>query len=415
MVLRLRPLVLSALVLSIFAATVVYVLTTRDSYQPLHRLEQGDLPLFPDDMDIESLIESAKHQAAYLEKQNPTQKIIFGPDMYDNRWLLVSVQDLLAKLQQNPNEKELNRFLHENYLIYQAGGRAKQRGRHMLVTGYYEPIFPGSLTRESPFLTPLYTPPKSLVVIRDSGGKQKIGRYDQNNQFVAYWTRAEIEKSNLLQGEELAFLADPFDAFLLHVQGSGRIQLPDNSIRSVRFAGTNGLGYNSIGKLLVDEKIMTLKEVNIPSIRTYLQGHPEQQQRILHHNPRFIFFSWGDTLSPKGSSGEPLTPGRSIAMDASSLPGGTIGYLVSRRPEVTEDGTISGWTPLNRFVFPQDSGAAIKGTGRVDIFWGNGSYAEVAANHMKEDGMLYFLVKKGYPGVPLTGSKKSKSLPEIGK
>ncbi len=385
--------------LSIFAATAgLYIWLTWDSYKPLHCLKQDEIPLFSDDMDIPSLIESAKHQAAYLEKQNPQQEITFGAEKYTNNWLLVSVRELLTKLQQNPEKKELNQFLHKNYLVYQAGGRTRQRGRHMLVTGYYEPIFSGSLTREPPFLAPIYAPPQSLVTLTAQDGHKMIGRYDRSNTFVNYWTREEIEDNNLLQGDELAFLQDPFDAFLLHVQGSGRIRLPDKSIRSVRFAGSNGLGYNSIGKLLVDEKIMTLEEVSIPAIRAYLQRHPEHRQRILHHNPRFIFFTWGDTLSPKGSSGEILTPGRSIAMDSSALPGGTIGYLVSRRPIVDRDGTITGWTPLNRFVFPQDSGAAIKGTGRVDIFWGNDDYAEIAANHMKEEGQLYFLVKKGYPG-----------------
>jgi len=393
---KLRPSVLLLVLLSIFTITGIYKLITRDIYKPLHRLEQADIPFLTDDIDLESLIESAQHQAAYLEKQDLKRVVIFGSDSYDTQWLLLSVRDLLAKLQQKPDSKELNRFLLENYVVYQAGGRSTQKGRRMLVTGYYEPLFSGSLTKEPPFRTPIYSPPKSLVVLPGNNGKKKIGRYDQDSTFVEYWSRKEIENNNLLKGNELAFLADPFDAFLLHVQGSGRIQLPDKSVRSVRFAGSNGLGYNSIGKLLVDEKIMTLEEVNIPAIRKYLQDHPDQRQRILQHNPRFIFFSWGDALAPKGSSGETLTPGRSIAMDTSALPGGTIGYLISQRPVEGPDGTVSGWTPLTRFVFPQDSGAAIKGTGRVDVFWGNGSYAEFTANHMKEDGKLYFLVKKGY-------------------
>jgi membrane-bound lytic murein transglycosylase A len=398
MSLRLRPFVLIVLLLAIGTVATSYALTW-DKYKPLHRLEQQDSPVFSDDMDIDSLIKSAKHQAAYLKRQNPKEKIAFGPESYDNRWLLLSIQELLAKLQQRPDRRELNRFLHENYLIYQAGGRTEQRGRRMLITGYYEPVFFASLTKNPPFLYPIYSPPKSLVTLPAGENKNKVGRYDRTNAFVRYWTRAEIENNNLLKGNELAYLQDPFDAFLLHIQGSGRIRLPDQSVRSVRFAASNGLDYYSIGKLLVDEKIMTLDEVNIPAIRIYLQAHPEQQQRILQHNPRFIFFTWGDTLSPTGSSGETLTPGRSVAMDSSALPGGTIGYLVSRKPELDHDGTITGWIPLNRFVFPQDSGAAIKGTGRVDVFWGNGNYAEVAANHMKEEGKLYFLVKKGFPGI----------------
>jgi membrane-bound lytic murein transglycosylase A len=399
MALRFRPFTLLVAFLSIFPVFCVGVLIAQDSYKPLHRLAQQDVPFFADDMDIDSLIESTRHQVAYLESQDPTQKVSFGADSYENHWLLRSVQELLAKLQQTRDGKELNRFFNENYLVYQAGGRTKKRGRSMLVTGYYEPLFAGSLTREPPFLTPIYSPPNSLVILSGGDGKKHIGRYDRDNMFTNYWSRAEIENNNLLQGEELAFLQDPFDAFLLHVQGSGRIQLPDKSVVSVRFGGSNGLGYNSIGKLLVDEKIMTLEEVNIPAIRAYLRRHPEQQQRILQHNPRFIFFTRGDTRPPKGSSGEVLTPGRSIAMDGSSLPGGTIGYLTSRRPVFDENGAITSWTPLNRLVFPQDSGAAIKGTGRVDIFWGNDDYAEQAANHMKEEGQLYFLVKKGYPGL----------------
>jgi membrane-bound lytic murein transglycosylase A len=399
MALRFRPFTLLVALFSIFPVACVGVLITQDSYKPLHRLTQQDVPFFADDMDIDSLIESTRHQVAYLERQDPGQKVTFGSDSYENHWLLRSVQELLAKLQQTRDGKELNRFFNENYLVYQAGGRTKKRGRSMLVTGYYEPLFAGSLTREPPFLTPIYSPPKSLVILSGGDGKKHIGRYDRDNMFTNYWSRAEIENNNLLKGEELAFLQDPFDAFLLHVQGSGRIQLPDKSVVSVRFGGSNGLGYNSIGKLLVDEKIMTLEEVNIPAIRAYLRRHPEQQQRILQHNPRFIFFTRGDTRPPKGSSGEVLTPGRSIAMDGSSLPGGTIGYLTSRRPVFDENGAITSWTPLNRLVFPQDSGAAIKGTGRVDIFWGNDDYAEQAANHMKEEGQLYFLVKKGYPGL----------------
>ena len=242
----------------------------------------------------------------------------------------------------------------------------------MLVTGYYEPIFEGSLNQIFPYLTPIYSPPDSLVTIIETNKKNKrVGRYNEQNEFVDYWSRAEIETQGLIKGYELAYLKDPFDAFLLHVQGSGKIQLPDKSIKSVRFAASNGLGYNSIGKLLVDENIMTLEEVNIPAIRSFLQQHPEQQRRILHHNPRYIFFNWGKgNAGPVGSSGEVLTPGRSIAMDTASLPGGSMAYLMTRKPVIDKTGSISGWTQVNLFVFPQDSGAAIKGTGRVDLFFG---------------------------------------------
>ncbi|MBU1565057.1 MAG: MltA domain-containing protein [Proteobacteria bacterium] len=384
------------LLLAATGCLLTYLYVSKDSYQPLHQLRNDEPPSFADDMDRTSLIECTRSHISYLKRQDPEKTFNFGTVTYSNSWLLHSVENFLDKLNQNPSEAELQSFISGNYLVYQAGGRKDQGHRRMLVTGYYEPIFEGSLTRTPPFLTPIYSPPHSLVTVTGANGEPQVGRYDHNGRLTAFWNRKEIETTfKLLQGDELAFLRDPFDAFLLHVQGSGKIQFPDKSIRAIHFAASNGLEYKSIGKLLVDEKAMTLEEVTIPAIRTYLQQHPEQQQRILHHNPRFIFFNWSeDDLGPKGSSGEVLTPGRSIAIDGTALPGGALGYLVSRTPRIGENGQITGWSPLARFVFSQDSGAAIKGTGRVDIFFGHGKDAEFSANHMKETGKLYFLVKK---------------------
>ncbi len=375
---------------------LTFLYFSKELYQPLHHLRPNESPDFVDDMDRASLIESTRRQLSYLKRQDQAQTITFGTVTYTNSWLLHSIEIFLEKVCQNPSEKELQRFISENFLVFQAGGRKDLGHRRMLVTGYYEPIFEGSLTRTPPFLTPIYSTPSSLVTVRGANGEHRVGRYGHDGKFERYWSRKEIETNcDLLQGSELAYLKDPYDAFLLHVQGSGNIQFPDSSIRAIRFAASNDLEYKSIGKLLVDEKVMTLKEVTVPAIRTYLQQHPEQQLRILHHNPRFIFFNWGDDgLGPKGSSGESLTPGRSVATDGTALPRGSIGYLVSRTPLIGKNGQIAGWRPLTRFVFSQDTGAAIKGTGRVDIFFGKGKDAEFSANHMKENGQLYFLVKR---------------------
>lgn len=379
---------------------LIYFSIFKENYLPLHRLQQTELPVFADDLDRASLIECTRHQLSFLKKQNPEKRTHVGAETYSNGWLLSSLEFFLEKLEQNPSEAELKRFLLDNYLIFQAGGRRDKGRRRMLVTGYYEPIFKGNLTRQPPFLTPIYSPPASLITIPGADQEPQVGRYGPDNQLVAYWSRSEIEASlELLQGNELAFLENPFDAFLLHVQGSGKIQFPDHSIRSVRFAASNGHQYKSIGKLLVDEKALPLEDVTIPAIRAYLQQHPDQQQSILRHNPRYIFFNWGDASGPVGSSGEVLTPGRSIAIDGTTLPVGTIGFLVTQTPVAGDNGQIAGWKPLSRFVFPQDSGAAIKGAGRVDIFFGDGKDAEFAANHMKEDGKLYFLIKK-IPSTP---------------
>ena len=194
MSLRLHLFVLLILLLSLLSIFGRNAAAARDTHKPLHRLDQQDIPLFYDDMDFDSLIESAKHQAAYLEKQAPGKKIRFADNQYDNRWLQLSVKELLSKLQQNPGRKELYHFLRENYLVYQAGGRIGKGSRSMLVTGYYEPVFSGSLTRDPHFDTPIYSPPRSLVTLRNSK-KTRIGRYDRDNRFVDFWPPTDIQIS----------------------------------------------------------------------------------------------------------------------------------------------------------------------------------------------------------------------------
>ncbi|MBW1636623.1 MAG: MltA domain-containing protein, partial [Deltaproteobacteria bacterium] len=314
-------------------------------------------PDFSDDMDTSSLLSAIQGQIEFLKKHNSNIEVFPAEKTPSADELRKSLRNFANMIRQNPNPVTLHDFITENYDIYQAGGRKNRRGREMLVTGYYEPVFKGSLTRNEPYLYPIYSPPDDLIMETDDNGKPRTGRL-VDNVFHSYWSRGEIEKHGLLKGYELAWLRDPFDAFLLHVQGSGRIRLPDNSLKTVRFASSNGLEYDSIGKLLVDEKEIPLEEVTVPAIRSYLNNHPKDLQRILHHNRRFIFFTWGDSRPPRGSSGVVLTPGRSIAIDNSVLPNGVIGYLSTTKPEVNQQGEITGWTPLKRFVLPQDSGAA---------------------------------------------------------
>jgi len=385
--------VFSILLLSLLLITG-YLFFSLHPYKPLYRLTDAELPDFSDDMDSQSLLAAARSQIEFIENHGGNLQVFPADKTPSAEIILESLHDFTEKIEQNPTPDALRHFIIKNYDIYQAGGRQSKKERQMLVTGYYEPVFEGSLIRGKPYLYPIYSPPDDLVQQIDNNNKTRTGRV-VNNVFHKYWNREEIEKLALLKGNELAWLKDPFDAFLLHIQGSGRIRLPDNSLKSVRYASSNGLEYKSIGKLLVDEKKMDLEEVTIPAIRSYLRDHPEDLLRILHHNPRFIFFNWGDTLGPRGSSGLVLTPGRSIAIDNTVLPNNVIGYLATTKPVMNREGEITGWTTLKRFVFPQDSGSAIEGAGRVDLFWGHGRYAELAANNMKEKGKLYFLVKKG--------------------
>lgn len=250
-------------------------------------------------------------------------------------------------------------------------------GTPLLVTAYYSPAIAGSLTPSDKFPYPLYKLPT----------KEKLHRA----------RRADIENGHLLQGLEIAYLSNPLDVFFLHIQGSGFIHFGDGSQRLIHYAGDNGRPYTSIGKVLINQGKLTKEEVSMASIRHYLINHPQDVSQILHSNERFIFFKLeepslkDDKVLPSGSLGYPLTPGRSVAMDADHYPPGTLGILTSRIPHFNKEGSIS-WQPMSRLVTHQDSGAAIKGPHRLDLYLGDAPGADKVAGVMKEKGNFTILI-----------------------
>jgi membrane-bound lytic murein transglycosylase A len=383
------PLAWKSWIVSLF----ILVVTGCAPHQPVTTLSVGQHPLFLDDASPADLIQAIERQIEYLENIGQEGETIIDRHRFSVSDLLDSLRSFKEIVRVETDPLRRGQLIREHFHVFQASGRTDQR--QMLVTGYFEPLYAASLVKQAPYLYPIYRKPDSLI-IRPSqqSGPREIGRLDRDGTFLPYWTRQELESGNLLCGFELAYLRDPLDAYLLQVQGSGRLQLPDGSIRAVQFAASNGLVYNSLGKLFVDQGIMPRQQVSVPAIRAYFAKHPYEISSMLHHNPRFIFFDWGDTLGPQGSLGVPLTPGRSVAIDHHALPTGVVGYLLTQRPVLDGQGRISHWRPFGRFVVPQDSGAAIKGPGRVDLFWGAGDYAETAAGHMNHQGALFFLVKK---------------------
>ncbi|MEN8190212.1 MAG: murein transglycosylase A [Thermodesulfobacteriota bacterium] len=365
--------------------------------KPLYRLESSESVLMPDDLDNASLLSASVRHLHYLKRLPEHRVIAFENDHYPLSWLITSLESFIDILKQDPAPKELARIIAENYTLYQAGGRENGPRGKMLITGYYEPLLEGSLVRQAPFLHPIYGVPDNLVIYKDGqDNKQTSGRRNDQGEIVPYWSRAEIEKQNHAAGFELVYLKSPLDSFILHVQGSGRIKLRDGTIRSIHYAASNSRQYNSIGKLLVDQNKMTLEEVSMVTIKEYLDNHPEEQEAIFHHNEKFNFFKWEKGGGPIGGLGEILTSGRSIAIDPDILPMEAPAFLISAKPIVTDNGTVVSWRPMSRFVLPQDKGAAIKGSGRCDLFWGNSPYAKAAAGSMKESGKLYFLVKNNF-------------------
>jgi membrane-bound lytic murein transglycosylase A len=350
------------------------------------------LPGIEDDSDPQSLLAALEKSLGYWRKQKKERVVELCGRRLSAAQMLDSLQ-LFRSVFRQSSPAELGRKLSENFQICRMNGRSDT-----LVTGYYQPILQASLEKKPPFLFPLYKVPSDLIKTSTRGNAKKqaqIGRL-AGSKLEPYWSREEIEKGQLLKGNEIAYLDDPVSAFFLHVQGSGLLQLQDGSMRSILFAGSNGREYRSIGRLLAAEGRIPLEEITMPSIRQYLHEHLDEQQRILQYNERYIFFRLGEEDGGHGvvgSMGEELTAGRSAAFDQACIPHGIPAFLETRRP-VFAGREVSGWQSLQRFVFNQDSGAAIKGSGRLDLFWGRGPEAEAVSGVMKEAGKVYFFLKK---------------------
>lgn len=298
-------------------------------------------------------------------------------------------------LQSTTDDAEIDRQIRENFLFWEL--ERENSSSSILLTGYYEPILEGSLEPEGEYRYPIYQRPDDLVDLPPDGlSPGRVARMEEGRE-VPYFSRREIDTEGVLQGKELelVWLKDPWERFVLHIQGSGQIRLPDGDTLRVGYAASNGRPYRPIGRYLIDQGFLDEKDISIERIREFIQNNPGRAEEIFHYNERYIFFRLlPDSEGPHGALGVPLTPGRSIATDLTIFPPGALGYLVSRQPEVDESGRVVGWKPVRRFVLNQDTGAAIKGPGRVDLFFGSGQRAGTAAGEMKEEGKIYFLLAK---------------------
>lgn len=249
-----------------------------------------------------------------------------------------------------------------------------------LLTGYYEPEMKGALTQHGPYRTPVLAPPPGFRMVEGGGN---------------FPTRAEIENGALdTNGLAIAWLESPVDAFFLHVQGSGRVRLETGEIVRLNFAAKTGHPYTSIGKVLVDRGELTMEEVSMQTIRAWMERQPDKGRALTHENKSYIFFrilrNIDPELGPPGAEGTNLTPGRSLAVDRSHHPLGTLLWLTTEHPTV--DG--SDVVPVARLMVAQDTGSAIKGRQRGDIFFGSGTQAGEIAGRMKAEGELIALVPK---------------------
>ena len=300
----------------------------------------------------------------------------------------------------SPGDAEFVRsFLQQHltpYRVVRVTGRKHENTG--LITGYYEPLLSGARERSEQFATPLYERPDDLLVvdlaavIPELKGKRVRGRL-VGNKVVPFYSRAETREAKSLEGHEIVWVNSALDAFLLEVQGSGRVQLATGETIRLQYDDQNGHPYRSIGKYLVDQGVMPLEQVNIPAIRAWLTANPQRLREVLDSNPSVVFFREQPlddaSIGPRGALGVPLTAGRSIAIDPKFLALGAPVFLATAAP-----GT---GLPLQRLVVAQDTGGAIAGPARADLFFGFGAAAGEQAGLMKHDGQLWLLWPKDSP------------------
>ena len=257
-------------------------------------------------------------------------------------------------------------------------------------TGYYEPELAGSRT-PLPGYVPIYRVPTDLVRCTRADGGTGRGRYDENNQCVLYYTRAEIEDGALAnKGLELAWAADPVELFFLQIQGSGRIRMADGSVMRVGYADQNGRDYIAIGRLLRERGILPPGGASMQAIVDWIRANPDQGRALMRENLSYIFFRELTGPGPLGAMGFAVTPRASVAADPLFVPLGAPVFLTMDRREA------SGiWVA-------QDTGGAIKGANRFDTFWGAGPYATSIAGGMASPGSALILLPKGAAARALT-------------
>ena len=267
------------------------------------------------------------------------------------------------------------------------------------LTGYYEPEVAGSLTRTDDYATPLYRRPPDLILEAPSQDGVPANRgkafREENGVRVPYYDRAAIEDGALAgRGLEVAFIRDPSDAFFAHIQGSVRVRLLDGRLLRLNYDGHNGQPYTPIGRILVEKGIVPREKMSMDAIRAYIAAHPEEGKALMRENHSYVFFRVAAQLTDKdgaiGAQGLPLVAERSIAVDKRIHVYGTPVFIDAELP-LGVDGSSQ---PFQRLTIAQDTGSAIVGPARADIFFGAGAEAGSIAGRIQHPGQFAVLVPR---------------------
>jgi membrane-bound lytic murein transglycosylase A len=362
---------------------------------PWRVLVDSEWPFLDDDGPLIGLDEACTGGGDYLATVPADRVFRLGPVERTAGELAAGLRRACAIIASPASVDHRRALLQREFLLLKSIGR-DGRGE-VLFTGYYEPVLEARRQPVEPFTHPLYEVPADLVTVRladfgiDAGTPSLVGRVE-GQQLVPYPDRESIDfgSGGMPVAAALGFVADPVDAFFLHVQGSGTLVFPDGESLRAGYAATNGLPYRSIGRLLLDDGLVDRDEMSMQAIRAYLEAHPADLRRVLTFNPSYVFFRpLPADGGPLGCYGEPVVGGRSIATDRRILPVPVVAWISGVLPDAS-----GGESPVARFVVNLDTGGSIVGPGRLDVFFGRGDEAGELAGRTKHLGELYVLIAR---------------------
>lgn len=375
--------------LGIIAASILFYYGKVDQHIILKPATFTQLPGWQHDNHAQALI-SFQQSCHEILTRDPHSKFNALPQSgTTHQWQAICAEALKI---QHPTQPLAQQFFEQYFEPYTVINNFNHKG---LFTGYYLPLIHGDLKKSAKYHVPIYGVPADLVKINLSlfrpefAGKSITGQV-KNNALYPYPDRAAIN-ANTLPAPILAWSDNMFDVFFAQIQGSVIVELPNHKQILLGYAADNGKPYTSIGKALVANGAFSKASVSMQAIRNWLLKHPDQAIPTLNNDPSYVFFKLLTGTSPLGTEQVPLTPERSLAVDMRYIPLGTPVWLDTTIPQNSNSVKLM---PYRHLLIAQDTGGAIKGVIRGDIYWGAGESAAENAGHMKASGQYWLLFPK---------------------
>lgn len=351
-----------------------------------------DLPGWDED-DLQTLIPAFEKTCARMLKADPKKTFDYLPQAGTYGDWHPACQEFIGLADITP--ENLRAYFVRNFMPHAVLSDGETKG---LFTGYYEASLNGSRTQNEKDNTPLFTRPDDLVMVdlgkfREELKGQRIAGRVKNGNLVPYETRAQIVAGEWPHNDGvLVWVDDAVDAFYVQIQGSGIVTLREGGEMRIGYAGQNGHPYTAIGRELILRGALTKENVSMQAIREWLAAHPEQAEEVMSVNKSYVFFTEIQGEGPQGGEGVALTPLRSLAIDRSIFPYGLPFWLEAEHP-------LKNHPPIRTLMIGQDTGGAIRGAVRGDVFWGHGDEAEKMAGPMKSPGRYWVLLPLKNKGI----------------